>query len=414
MSAPSRLILPLLIAACAATDHDDTAPRSDTGGDDSAAPTDEDLFRLAISGARDPAEALAEIALSDGLPVQTAAGTFLFGCLCGEGSWQLAGDHDDWQGAAMTDAGQGLSWIEAELPSPDGSRYKFADASGTSWRADPLARRYGYDEFGEHSIVRATAAHLERWPGVTDGLLAPRDLHVWVPDGAFTHLLLAHDGQNLFDPEASWGGWRLQDSLPPGMLAVGIANTADRMEEYTHTADVIHGTTYGGRADDYLDMIEEVVRPMVAGAYGEAEVVGIMGSSLGGLVSVYAAQRAPGAYDMAISLSGTVGWGSIGGAVSGETVIERFVGAGRGGTALFIDSGGQGSCQDGDGDGVMDDAPDGRDNYCENIQLRDVLSGEGYIFGDDLWHWHEPGAPHNEAAWADRVERPLLAFAELE
>ncbi|RLB62178.1 MAG: hypothetical protein DRI90_09685, partial [Deltaproteobacteria bacterium] len=64
-------------------------------------------------------------------------------------------------------------------------------------------------------------------------------------------------------------------------------------------------------------------------------------------------------------------------------------------------------------DGIEDDAPDGSDNYCENKQLEGVLLSNGYVQGVDLWHWVEPGAPHNEAAWAARVWRPLGAFAGL-
>jgi predicted alpha/beta superfamily hydrolase len=247
---------------------------------------------------------------------------------------------------------------------------------------------------------------------VTGGVLQARELRVWVPDdGHFTHMLFAHDGQNLFDPGAIWGGWRLQESVPAEMLVVGIDNTSDRMDEYTQATDTIHGTVYGGEADAYLDLIDEVVRPLAESAYGSADVVGIMGSSLGGLVSLYAAQRAPDRYDMAISLSGTVGWGSIGS--DGETLIDLYASSAHADVALFLDSGGGGTCVDSDGDGILDDALDGSDNYCENIQLRDVLESTGYSFEDDLWHWHEPGASHNESAWADRVFRPLEAFSSL-
>jgi hypothetical protein len=47
------------------------------------------------------------------------------------------------------------------------------------------------------------------------------------------------------------------------------------------------------------------------------------------------------------------------------------------------------------------------------VQLRDVLSSKGYVFDQDLWHWWEDGAPHNEAAWAARAFRPLQAFEKL-
>ncbi|MCA9663355.1 MAG: hypothetical protein KC486_33805, partial [Myxococcales bacterium] len=222
-----------------------------------------------------------------------------------------------------------------------------------------------------------------------------------------------HDGQNLFDPESIWGGWKLLESAPPGVLLIGVENTPDRVDEYTHVVDDIGGGPIGGLGDDYADLVELVVRPLVEEAYGEVELVGVMGSSLGGLVAFHIADRYPGRYDMAISMSGTMGWGSIGPEPQpGATMIERYAAAGKRSTALYLDSGGGGSCLDADDDGVDDDG-DANDNYCENLQLRDVLVGLGYTYDVDLWHWHEPGAPHNEAAWAARVGAPLAIFAGL-
>jgi hypothetical protein len=106
-----------------------------------------------------------------------------------------------------------------------------------------------------------------------------------------------------------------------------------------------------------------------------------------------------------------MGWGSIG--LHNETLIERYTAAGHGATALYLDSGGGGTCFDGDGDGIEDDDPTGADNYCENKQLEAVLQANGYVAGVDLWHWWEPGALHNEAAWAARVWRPFDHFAAL-
>ena len=391
----------------AVDDDDDTADDDDTGDDDDTVSDDEALMRAAIAGDTDAGDALATIAASGGLPVVTANGTFLFGCLCGTGEWLLAGDHEGWTGQAMDRTGQ-LSWLEVTIPQADGSMYKFTD--GNDWLPDPLGRRYGYDEFGRFSLVRASAAHLERWYGLEGFGLVPRDAQVWVPaSGQFTHLLFAHDGQNLFDPEAIWGGWRLDESLPGSMLVVGIDNTADRMEEYTHVADTLDGDPYGGLGDDYADLVELTVRPLMEGHYGEADVVGTMGSSLGGLISYHIAHRYPDRYDMAISLSGTMGWGSF--EQNNPTMIEIYGAAGHRDAWLYLDSGGSGTCFDGDGDGIWDDDPDSSDNYCENSQLRDVLAAAGYQYDVDLWHWHEAGAEHNEMAWADRVWRPLELFA---
>ena len=421
MSARSGL---LLLIACGESDtgsvveHTDTEDTTDTGdtgntdtgdtGNTTPDTSDEAILRAAIAGEHDAEAALTLIAASGGFPVETASGDYLFACLCGSEDWMLAGDHEGWVGQPMSRTGA-LSHVEVTIPSPDGSLYKFTDS--TNWIADPLARRYGTDSHGTHSIVRATAAHLERWYGLSASGLLERDVRVWVPDGGhFTHSLYMHDGQNLFDPGAIWGGWRLQESLPDGLLVIGIDNTADRFAEYTHTTDLLHGTSYGGQGADYAALVEEHIRPLMESAYGVPDTVGVMGSSLGGLISLYIATQYPDRYDMALSLSGTVGWGSIG--TTNPTIIEQMAASGHQGPAIYIDSGGSGLCRDSDSDGIDDDGTD-FDNYCVNLQLRDVLAGIGYTSGVDLWHWHEEDAPHNEYAWAERVFRPLELFVSL-
>lgn len=380
-----------------------------TGGDRE---TDEDLLRQAIAGELDPAQALQMIADSGGLPVLSAEGTYLFACLCGPGDWALTGDFNDWEPAAMATAGD-LSWIEVDVPAPDGARYKLFD--GVDYIADPMGRRYDYDDFGEYSLVRASAVHLERWYGVAGFGLGPRDLQVYVPaDGAFSHVVYAADGQNLFDPEAIWGGWKLAESVPPEMLVVGVDNTAARFDEYTHTEDEIQGMVVGGEGGDYAKLVHEEIRPRMEVAYGEPAAVAVMGSSLGGLISFAIADLYPDDYDMVISMSGTVGWGSIGDGVHNPTILEMYEAAGKRSFAIYLDSGGSDGgelCVDSDDDGVDDDNPVANDNYCENLQLRDGLAALGYTYDVDLWHWWEPMAPHNEAAWAARVDAPLSAFA---
>ncbi len=369
--------------------------------------SDEAILRAAIAGERDAAAALLAVSRSGGLPVETETGSYLFACLCTGDDWALAGDHDDWTGASMTRAGD-LWWFETTIDTPDGSLYKFTD--GFNWIADPLGRRYGTDENGEYSLVRASAPHLERWHQIDGAGLQPRDLQVWVP-GDHTHLLLAHDGQNLFDRAAYWGGWRLDESLPDGVLLVGIDNTSDRIDEYTHTEDEIHGQLMGGSAVAYVALIEDTIRPMMEASYGPGDVTGVMGSSLGGLVSFAVADLHPDRYDMVISMSGTMGWGSFG--LDNDTMIDVYAGQGRRDVALYLDSGGSGTCFDGDGDGIEDDDPTDSDNYCTNRQLADTLEAEGYVYEEDLWHWHEAGATHDEASWAERVWRPLELFISL-
>jgi predicted alpha/beta superfamily hydrolase len=321
----------------------------------------------------------------------------------------VAGDHDQWAGTPMHDDA-GFRWVVIDVPA--GDHYKLTD--GSTFAPDPWARAYTYDEYGEISLVAPSAAHIDRWLGVGDAKMQPRTLRVWVPAEPVDHVLYAHDGQNLFDPEAPWGGWHLQDTVPPGMLVVGIDNTPARMDEYTHVEDDIDGQVMGGQGDAYDDFLEHTVRPLVAAHYGEKGPLGVLGSSLGGLISFHVADRNPGTFAFAASLSGTMGWGSIGADTHNETMIERYAKHGHQPTVLYLDSGGYGTtCADADGDGVDDDDAGSADNYCENAQMKQVLEADGWQDGVDLFYVWDQGAEHDEAAWAARVATPLAIFSEL-
>ena len=262
--------------------------------------------------------------------------------------------------------------------------------------------------------MASTAAHLERLPVDGDGPIASRLLRLRVPSGgAATHHLYVHDGQNLFGPGGPFGSWRLEEALGPETLAIGIDNTEARFFEYTHVPDRISGREEGGGGDLYAAWVDGPVRTAVEARHGVPARRGVMGSSLGGLISFHEALLQDGRWDYAASLSGTFGWGSIG--ATNETLIERWAAAGLRPTVLYLDSGGGpgAGCADGDGDGIEDDGPDASDNYCETRQLADVLDGAGYTFDADLFHWWEPDAPHSEPAWAARVFRPVGIFERL-
>jgi predicted alpha/beta superfamily hydrolase len=322
---------------------------------------------------------------------------------------KLAGDHDAWAGTPMH-VDQGFAWLVIDPPQSE--HYKFTD--GSTFTSDPWSRQYTYDQYGEMSLAKTSDAHLERHFAVGDATLDARTVRAFVPAGAITHELYAHDGQNLFDPSAAYGGWHLQDTAPAGMLIIGIDNTPARMDEYTHVQDDISGQTLGGEAEAYAEFLENTVRPLVRAHYGEPGPVGTLGSSLGGLVALVIADRYPGEYAFAGSMSGTMGWGSIGAGVHNQTIFQRYAAHGHEAPILYVDSGGGGTtCADSDGDGVDDDDPTSSDNYCENLQTKNVLLSIGYTEGTDLFYWYEPGATHDEAHWAARVFRPLQIFAGL-
>jgi len=380
---------------------------SGSGGETaSSAGQTEELDALLARLRADRDGTLVAESLEGGWPVRVEGGRVVVST--DPGLSVVAGDFDDWAGTPLA-VDEGFSW--GILPDEPGARYKLK--AGDAFATDPWSRAYGYDEFGEIPYVAPPGeAHLERWPVVSGGDLDTRTVRAWVPAAEATHVLYVHDGQNLFDPDAFNGGWHLQDVAPSAMLLIGIDNTSARMDEYTHVADDIGNGPIGGRGDAYAAYLTDVVRPLVDDRYGEPATIGTMGSSLGGLVSLHIALLDPDTYSFAASLSGTLGWGSIRG--DNETIIERYESAGLQSIAIYLDSGGGGdSCEDADGDGTSDDDPSAADNYCETIQMRDALATGGWTFDVDLFHWWEPDATHDEAAWAARVDMPLAIFADV-
>jgi len=409
----SFLLLSVLAAGCGRSEGDPSDP-TPTPTPTPGPGGDEAIFEAMLAGETPAAEGIAAVAASDGWPIATDTDYVFVRANDGQGPYSLAGDHDAWAGAPMALV-NGFWWIRVEIASPVGSLYKFVDDLDV-FAADPRSRRYGYDVLGEYSLVDASAAHLQRFFDVTDGMVEPRTVRVRVPAAPATHHLYVHDGQNLFDPNAINGGWKLDETLGASTLAIGIDNTSARMDEYTPVPDDIGSGAIGGDGNVYADFVHGHVRPMIELRFGAPDRVGTMGSSLGGLIAFHLVLRHPG-YDFAASLSGTMGWGSINSAVNNQTMIEAAVADGHGTTTIYLDSGGDDGagnlCLDSDSDGVNDDTADSSDNYCENRQLADALPGVGYVFDVDLFHWHEPNAAHNEAAWAARVFRPLGIFEAL-
>jgi len=109
-------------------------------------------------------------------------------------------------------------------------------------------------------------------------------------------VLYMQDGQNLFDQNTSFSGeWRVDESLntlfqngDDGIIVVGIDNGgASRINEYSPWVNPQYG---GGQGDEYIDFIVETLKPHIDSVYRtrpQRQYTGIMGSSLGGLISHY-------------------------------------------------------------------------------------------------------------------------------
>jgi predicted alpha/beta superfamily hydrolase len=374
---------------------------------------------------------LVDIEKSDGFPVRCAPNaTFFFRIPAGWGPPHVAGEFNGWDPTAAPMVHVAEDLYQLTLPVDTGPHrhlYKFTD--GTNWMADPMARRFGFDSFGEYSLVQggAVQGHLERHLGVAGNGLPARPLTMYLPPGYETSsldypVLYTHDGQNLFDPDAMWGGWQLDEVIEllldsgqiQPMIVVGIHNTTARFDEYTHVQDLISGQLVGGSGEAYFMFVQTRVMPLVASHYRVKtgpQNTWTMGSSLGGLISLYFGLEHADVFGRVAGLSSTLGWGSIG--ANNPTLMDMVPGLGKPPVVIYLDSGGSngGGCVDSDGDGVFDDNPAAKDNYCVTVQMRDVLAAAGYTFDVDLFHWHEAGAEHNEAAWSARVALPLKVLA---
>ena len=118
-------------------------------------------------------------------------------------------------------------------------------------------------------------------------------------------VLYMHDGQNVFDVVTSYAGeWEVDETLNElhyemglSMIVVGIDNGGEkRLDEYSPYTNPKYG---GGEGDKYLDFIVNTLKPYIDKNYRtltNKENTAIFGSSMGGLISHYAALKYPNVF----------------------------------------------------------------------------------------------------------------------
>jgi predicted alpha/beta superfamily hydrolase len=150
-----------------------------------------------------------------------------------------------------------------------------------------------------------------------------RGVDVYLPDSYDSGrrrypVVYMQDGQNLSDPAIAFCGntWRLDEGLPwlaeRGIepIVVGIHHTGpERLAEYSPFADARHG---GGQGDRYARFVIDTVKARIDAAYrtrkDRASTV-IAGSSMGGLISLYAFFRRPSPFGGVAVMSPSVWFG---------------------------------------------------------------------------------------------------------
>jgi hypothetical protein len=167
-----------------------------------------------------------------------------------------------------------------------------------------------------------------------------RDIQVYLPpsykaSGRHYPVIYMHDGQNLFDPELSFAGeWGVDETMerlaPVGFegIVVAIPNMGgERAHEYSPWVDPRGG---GGKGDAYLDFITDTLKPQIDGRFRtlrDREHTGIVGSSMGGLISLYGFLRAPGVFGFCGAMSPSL-WFANRAMFEYAAGIERWFGRG--------------------------------------------------------------------------------------
>jgi predicted alpha/beta superfamily hydrolase len=200
------------------------------------------------------------------------------------------------------------------------------------------------------------------------------------------------DGQNLFDPASSYAGdWKLGKVMARAArrgleaIVVGIPHMGpERLTEYSPFKDPKQG---GGGGDRYLDFLAVTVKPAIDGRFrtnSEPGYTGIVGSSMGGLLSLYGFFRANSVFGFAGVLSPSLWF--AGGAIFPVVESARYR-PGR----IYLDIG----------------SLEGLEHVARARRMRDLLRAKGYQLGDELRWLESRSGRHDEISWGRRFARAL-------
>jgi predicted alpha/beta superfamily hydrolase len=242
-----------------------------------------------------------------------------------------------------------------------------------------------------------------------------RKLRLYLPPDYETNrkarypVLYLQDGQNLFDPSLSpfsHAEWRVDETaealirakLIPPMIIVGIDNTPARADEFLPTRRKLGNQKAGGNADGYLKFLLTEVKPYIDAHYrtkADRENTAIGGSSLGGVLTLYAGLSHPEAFSKLLVISPSFWWD--------DRVMLKKVQALHAKLPLkiWVDI------------GTRENGFDQKENAQTVKDVEDVvqaLEAKGWKPGRDLDFYVDHGAEHSEVAWARRFGMMLMAL----
>lgn len=318
--------------------------------------------------------------------------------------------------------GAGLDWFNNRAPDE-------VDGSVSVFRLVPesfapvqvkLVREDGAWSVGRNTVLvrgdeRELRPSFDRTAGELSGLRTIElpwggALHVRVrlppsyheQEGHHYPVLYCQDGQSIWsdgtDPFGVWGLDKLLDDLwdmgaLDEIIVVSIDTGVGRLERLGPVPDPAHGG--GQEGASHLRGMVEVLRPVIDAEYRtrrEPEHNVVMGSSMGGLFSFWAAWSHPETFGGAICLSPSIWWGDR----FALSLVDK--GPPSLSPRLYIDCGNAAS-------GFEDDAAT-RDGNPNTRSLYRALVEHG--IESCFLNW--PGHHHNAPSWISRLSTPLQMF----
>ncbi len=237
---------------------------------------------------------------------------------------------------------EGRSWEETLSRQPDPYWFRANTAeellqNRRDYANLSLRYRTVLDKPGLPKVSSGTIQRFEHFPSK---LIRPRNIDVWLPEGYSIEkkysVLYMHDGQMLFDSTMTWNGkaWDVDDAaeklLKTGairdMVVVALWNTGDaRFSEYfpakamelipkSKRDSILQSARADGasifsepiQSDNYLRFIVEELKPFIDRTFStkpDRANTFISGSSMGGLISMYAICEFPDIFGGAACLS---------------------------------------------------------------------------------------------------------------
>ncbi len=287
--------------------------------------------------------------------------------------------------------------------------------------------------YDKPSLQEVTAGKIDRHYIYSPQMNETITVDVWTPegypspDGHRYPVIYMHDGQNLFDSSTTWNhqSWEMDsvtgkliaegeieptvivgvhsvaqtrkgDLMPENALAYLKGESGPNLSAFLDTASV--------RGNAYAAFIVETLKPKMDAIFrltANADSTFLMGSSMGGLMSVYAMSEYPETFGAAACLSthwvGTVDGNTAFSDAMYDYLAERLPRDGR--HRLYLDHGTTSL------DSLYGPANERIVKLAKSAGYTSTRSDSSAL--PSLENFVDTGAGHEERYWASRVSRPL-------